>query len=165
MINLRLLQISDSALPVGGYTHSWGLEAAIARRLVHDAASLENWTRDWLRLSLGPLEGVVVACACRAAGLQAWPTIVRANDLLTASLAPPSIRAASQEMGEQLLALARPGSGAPWKLASLRAVGCSQSWGWAQVAPRRRLRNARRLRAEAAPSRLSPPTSTRSSMG
>ena len=35
-----------------------------------------------------------------------WPTVARANEILTASLAPPSIRTASREMGEQLLALA-----------------------------------------------------------
>ena len=65
-MNLRLLQIADSALPISGYTHSWGLEAAIARGLVHDAETLERWTRHWLRASLGPLEGVLVASACRA---------------------------------------------------------------------------------------------------
>ena len=66
-MNLRLLQIADSALPISGYTHSWGLEAAIARGLVHDPETLEHWTRQWLRTSLGPLEGVLVASACRAA--------------------------------------------------------------------------------------------------
>ena len=66
-MNLCLLQIADSALPISGYTHSWGLEAAIARRLVHDPESLERWTGQWLRTSLGPLEGVLVASACRAA--------------------------------------------------------------------------------------------------
>ena len=65
-MNLCLLQIADSALPISGYTHSWGLEGAIARGLVHDAETLEHWTGRWLRMSLGPLEGVLVASACRA---------------------------------------------------------------------------------------------------
>ncbi len=105
-MNLRLLQISDSALPIGGYTHSWGLEAAIARRLVVDAESLERFVRNWLWHALGPLEGVVVSAACRAADKDDWLTVAHANALLTASMAPPSIRVASLEMGDQLLALA-----------------------------------------------------------
>ncbi len=105
-MNLRLLQISDSALPIGGYTHSWGLEAALGRRLVHDAETLERWTRDWLQHALGPLEGVIVASVCRAVLADDWPTLSRANQVLTASLTPPSIRSSSREMGEQLLALA-----------------------------------------------------------
>jgi len=106
MINLRLLQLGDSALPVGGYTHSWGLETAITRGFVSDAASLESWTRSWLHRSVGPLEGVVVASACRASVGERWPEVVRANELVTASINPASIRTASREMGEQLLALA-----------------------------------------------------------
>ena len=89
-MNLRLLQISDSALPIGGYTHSWGLEAAIARRLVEDAESLERFVRNWLWHALGPLEGVVVSASCRAASSADWQTVARANAILTASIAPPS---------------------------------------------------------------------------
>ena len=47
-MNLRILQLGDSALPIGGYSHSWGLEAAIAQNLVTDAAGLEHWVRQWL---------------------------------------------------------------------------------------------------------------------
>ena len=108
-MNLRLLQIADSALPISGYTHSWGLEGAIARGLVRDPESLERWTGRWLRTSLGPLEGVLVASGCRAASAGTPADLLALNRLADASILPPSIRRASREMGEQLLAL-----GATW---------------------------------------------------
>jgi urease accessory protein len=102
LMNLRLLQLGDSALPIGGYSHSWGLEAAIERGLVRGAVSLESWTRAFLVHMLGPLEGVVVAAVVRSPGCAA-----DANWLLWASLSPPTLRNASRDMGEQLLSLAR----------------------------------------------------------
>lgn len=117
-MNLRLLQISDSALPIGGYTHSWGLEAAIDRRLVHDAGSLERWVHGWLRHAIGPLEGVVAASVHQSTAAGDWPSVARANAILSASIAPPSIRAANREMGEQLLGLASTWS---WSRAGVAA--------------------------------------------
>jgi len=104
-MNLRLLQIADSALPISGYTHSWGLEAAIASRLVHDPESLERWTGQWLRTSLGPLEGVLVASSCRAVTTTEPAKLLELNRQAEASIIPPSTRQASREMGTQLLAL------------------------------------------------------------
>lgn len=105
-MNLHLLQLGDSALPIGGYSHSWGLEAAIDRGLARDAAGLESWVRSWLRQVVGPLEGIIVAAVCRAVQQKNWPAIKHANDLLQASLTPDTLRSASSEMGQQLLALA-----------------------------------------------------------
>lgn len=123
-MNLRLLQLADSALPISGYTHSWGLEAAIARGLVHDPESLERWTRHWLRTSLGPLEGVLVRSACR----ERQPADVAAlNDLAEASIVPPSTRRASREMGEQLLEL---GSTWTWCAAGLHPYLAIRPDGW-----------------------------------
>jgi len=104
-MNLRLLQIADSALPISGYTHSWGLEAAIARGLVDGPESLERWTRNWLRTSLGPFEGVLAASSCRAALAGRPADLDTLNERADASIMPSSIRRASREMGEQLLAL------------------------------------------------------------
>src|SRR5436190_7302752 len=119
-MNLRLLQLGDSALPIGGYSHSWGLEAAIDRELVRDAQSLENWTRLWLQHALGPSEGVAIAAVCRAVAKGDWSVAVQANDLLWASLTPPTLRHASRDMGEQLLALAETWDWAAGGVAALR---------------------------------------------
>ena len=100
-MNLALLQLSDSALPIGGYSHSWGLEAAVDRGLVTDPSTLEAWTLDWLRFGLGPFEGVVVAAVCRDVGV-----LAQANEMLDAGIAVPTLRNASRDMGRQLLALA-----------------------------------------------------------
>ena len=104
-MNLCLLQIADSALPISGYTHSWGLEAAIARGLVNGPESLERWTRRWLQTSLGPLEGVLVASGCRIARSGAPIELFELNRLANVSIMPPSTRRASREMGEQLITL------------------------------------------------------------
>jgi urease accessory protein len=44
----RLLQLASPALPVGAYSYSQGLEAAIEGGIVHDAASAERWIADVL---------------------------------------------------------------------------------------------------------------------
>ena len=116
-MNLCLLQIADSALPISGYTHSWGLEAAIARGLVHDPETLETWTCQWLRTSLGPLEGVLVASGYRAAAEGNRSELLNLNELADVSIIASSVRIASREMGTQLLAL---GTTWPWSAAGLQ---------------------------------------------
>ncbi|HEX4614169.1 MAG TPA: urease accessory UreF family protein, partial [Urbifossiella sp.] len=124
-MNLRLLQLADSALPVGGYTHSWGLEAALARGQVGEIESLERWTRNWLRHALGPLEGVVVGAACRAAAAGDWAALAGCNGLIDASLAPPTLRTASREMGRHLLQL---GEVWPWSAAGVACLAVTDVW-------------------------------------
>ena len=137
---LPLLQLGDSALPIGGYSHSWGLEAAIERGLVSDAATLEIWVRNWLHHALGPCECVVVAAVCRAAGEPDSATAIEANELLNASIMPETLRNASLEMGEQLLGLAEAW---PWAEALLsRARSASKCMDTHLLALRAREGNA-----------------------
>jgi len=118
-INVRLLQITDSALPIGGYMHSWGLETAINHGKVNDPASLERWTREWLWSALGPMEGVFVASSCRAALNGCSKDVRMLNQRAEAMIAPPSIRGASKEMGEQLISLGLTWS---WSEAKLKTI-------------------------------------------
>lgn len=129
-MNLRLLQIADSALPISGYTHSWGLEGAIGTGLVHDPESLERWTTHWLRKSLAPFEGVLVASSCRSAYDGHVAQLVTWNQWADRMILPPSIRNASREMGGQLIEL---GTTWTWSAPKLRPFveafeGLSAAW-------------------------------------
>jgi urease accessory protein len=130
MMNLGLLQISDSALPISGYTHSWGLEAAIARGLVNGPESLERWTRQWLRTSLGALEGVLVTSACRLAHAGRVAELMALNQLAELSIIPASTRRASREMGEQLIALASTWVWSAEKLATALRDSDEAAYAW-----------------------------------
>ena len=129
-MNLGLLQISDSALPISGYTHSWGLETAISRGDVNDPEKLERWTLRWLRTSLGPLEGVLVASSARAARSGGVSDLLGLNELAEASIIVPSIRRASREMGDQLLALGRTWAWSSAGIGRILDAGPSPRLGW-----------------------------------
>src|SRR5690606_19785738 len=98
------------------------LEAAIADGLVHDPETLERWTLSWLRGSLGPFEGVLVASACRATLDGRAGDHPNMNELAEASIVPPSTRQASREMGDQLMAL-----GATWVWSAGRLGALAES--------------------------------------
>jgi urease accessory protein len=67
-----LLWLASPALPVGGFSYSEGLEAAVDAGLVHDEHSAAHWLADQLHLGLARSDLAVVAQA-----IPAW----RANDL------------------------------------------------------------------------------------
>src|SRR5204862_3386968 len=63
---LRLMRLASPSLPVGGFSYSEGLEAAVEHGLVRDEAGTLAWLADQLRLALVPSELAVVAHAARA---------------------------------------------------------------------------------------------------
>jgi urease accessory protein len=132
LMNLRLLQLGDSALPIGGYSQSWGLEAAVESGRVRDAAGLEEWARDWLTYGVAPNEGVIVAAVCRSVSNDDRSAPAKASEILDASLSAPTLRHASREMGGQLLALAERWPWAAGTVDRLRKLG-SERWHHAPV--------------------------------
>jgi urease accessory protein len=92
----RLLQLASPALPVGAYSYSQGLEAAVEAGIVRDAQSAEQWIADVLEFSVAPMEGAVVRETMEGKDL---------NELFLASRETAELRAETVQMGYSLCRL------------------------------------------------------------
>lgn len=89
----RLLQLASPTLPVGAYSYSQGLEAAVEAGIVNDAASAEAWIADALGFSVGRFEAPVLWRMMQGEAL---------NDLFLASRETAELRAETLQMGHSL---------------------------------------------------------------
>lgn len=94
----RLLQLASPTLPVGAYSYSQGLEAAVEAGIVTDAASAERWIADVLELSVARMELAVLRRQLEG------PT-QETNDLFLASRETAELRAETRQMGQSLAKL------------------------------------------------------------
>lgn len=100
----RLAQISDSAFPVGSFSFSLGLEAAVAEGIVDDEASLEEFTRGAL-YSAAEGDGIALLEAYRAAEDEDFKRLAVADRHIYAFKAAEENRAMSVKMGRRLAEL------------------------------------------------------------
>nr|WP_308462679.1 urease accessory UreF family protein [Pseudomonas aeruginosa] len=66
------LRLASSQLPIGGYSYSQGLEAALDNGWVRDAESARTWLVDQLQLNLARFEAPLLAGLLRAALIGDW---------------------------------------------------------------------------------------------
>src|SRR5258706_4175997 len=95
----KLLQLASPALPVGAYSYSGGLEAAIEAGVVHDAASAEHWIGDVLEFSVARMEGPMVFAFLLAFTKKDSLKIKEKNEMFLASRETAELRAESVQMG------------------------------------------------------------------
>jgi urease accessory protein len=100
-----LLQLSSAALPVGAYSYSQGLEAAIDDGRLRTAAAIETWIHDVLRLVVARYEAPLW-WRLRAAlddgdveSFRAW------NDDFLATRESAELRAETLQMGHSMVEL------------------------------------------------------------
>ena len=93
---VRLLQLASPTLPVGAYSYSQGLEAAVEARIVHHAPSAQAWIADTLEYSMGRFEAPLLWRMMQGEPL---------NDLFLAGRETAELRAETLQMGHSLAKL------------------------------------------------------------
>jgi len=94
----RLLQLASPTLPVGAYSYSQGLEAAVEAGIVTDAESAQRWIGDVLEFSVAKIELTVLR-------QQLVEPSQATNDLFLASRETAELRAETVQMGQSLAKL------------------------------------------------------------
>lgn len=98
----RLLQLASPALPVGAFSYSQGLEAAVEAGIVHDRESAQQWIADVLRLSLARMEAPILVRLIDAWRAGDRAAAARWNEEFLASRETQELRAETVQMGYSL---------------------------------------------------------------
>ena len=104
---LRLLHLASPTLPVGAYSYSQGLEAAIDAGLIKDEKSAQAWIADTLAYSIARLEAPLFCRLYRAWQSEDRDGITHWNDFFLASRDSAEFRAETVQMGYSLAKLLR----------------------------------------------------------
>ena len=100
---LQLIWLASPALPVGGFSYSEGLEAAIDHGLVHDEASCTAWLRDQLLLTQARGDMASIAQAVPAWQAMDRVRLQQLSDWVLATRESSEMRLQSLQMGKSLL--------------------------------------------------------------
>lgn len=108
---LQLMWLASPALPVGGFSYSEGLEAAVDAGHVSNEAEAAAWLTDQLHLSLARADLAVVAKAVAAWWCDDIETIRQLNAWVTQTRETSELRLQSEQMGRSLVEWLRNRSG------------------------------------------------------
>lgn len=128
---LGLMQLASPALPVGGFSYSEGLEAAVDAGHVTNEAQARAWLLDQLRLALGRADLPACAAAMRAWQADELDTVRALNDWVLQTRESSELRLQAEQMGRSLLEWLRnkpQDEASAAQLQALAALAPAPSW-------------------------------------
>ena len=99
---LSLLHLTDATLPIGGFSHSAGLETYVQLKLVNNKATATTFITQMLSRNLLYTDAALVSLAFDAAEQNNLAEVLALDALCTAVKLPMEIRQASQKLGNRL---------------------------------------------------------------
>ena len=100
---LQLIWLASPALPIGGFSYSEGLEAAIDKGWVHDERSAADWLVDQLHLTQSRGDMAVLAQMVLAWQAQDSERLTTLSQWVHATRESAELRLQSEQMGRSML--------------------------------------------------------------
>jgi len=125
---LQLMWLASPALPVGGFSYSEVLEAAVEAGLVTGEAQAAPWLIDQLHLSLARSDLPVVSKAFGAWQRGDLDTIVELNAWITTTRESSELRQQTQQMGRSLVEWLKNRTVPDPRVAQLAALAPAPTW-------------------------------------
>ena len=98
-----LLQVNDALFPIGGYSHSYGLETYIQKGIVHDEDSAQEFIHKRLKYNFSYNEFLAVRLAFEYALREDLEAISRLEEIMEAGKIPRETREASRKLGSRFI--------------------------------------------------------------
>ena len=125
---LQLIRLASPSLPVGGFSYSEGIEAAVDAALVTDEASACAWLLDQLELGVGRSDLPVAARALAAWRRGDRKGVAEWNAWLATTRETNELRRQSEQMGRSLAQWLRQRSADDDRIAFLDALSPAPLW-------------------------------------
>lgn len=126
---LRLMWLASPALPVGGFSYSEGLEAAVEAGRVRNEADAGDWLLSQLQLGLARSDLPACLDAFSAWTAGDLPTVRRINDWVLQTRETAELRLQAEQMGRSLAEWLRHGeSTGDARLPALAALPPAPTW-------------------------------------
>jgi len=125
---LQLMRLASPSLPVGGFSYSEGLEAAVEAGLVTTEAQTLAWLLDQLALALARSDLAVVAKATRAWQRGDLEHVAALNSWFATTRETAEFRQQAEQMGRSLAQWLRHRDPPEPRLPALEALAPAPTW-------------------------------------